>query len=127
MMMRLVNRLVVMVLVGAIAGGVALAKEIKKEVRFSQPVVIAGTTVKEGTYEAVFDDQTNELSILKGRKVIARVPAQLEKRVQRDRALYVMRQEEGDSSRNILLSVTLKDGNQATIVNSGDSNAADMQ
>jgi hypothetical protein len=69
----------------------------------------------------VFDDQTNELSIVKYGKVIARAPAQLEQRADRDKARYVLRQDAGDSSRYILLSVTLKDHNQATIVNSGDS------
>ena len=115
-MIRLVNRLVVVVLVGAIASGVALAKEIKKKVTFSQPVVVNGTPVKKGTYDAVFDDQTSELSIVKDGKVVARAPAQLEKRVQRDRAVYVTRTEEGDSTKSVLISVTLKDGNQATIV-----------
>ena len=126
-MTKILNRLVVMVLVGAVAGGVAFAKEIKKEVTFSQPVAVDGTLVKKGTYDAVFDDQTNELSIVKGRKVVARAPAQLEKRVERDHADYVTWQKEGDSTRAILLSVTLKDGNQATIVNIGESKAADMQ
>lgn len=119
-MIKLVKQLVGMVLVGAIAGGVAFATGIRKEVTFSQAVVVNGTLVKEGTYSAVFDDQTNELSIVKGRKVVARAPAQLEKRAVRDHAAYVTRQE-GDSTRSILLSVTLKDGNQATIANSGES------
>ena len=123
-MIKLVNRLVVMVLVGAIASGVALAKEIKKQVTFSDPVTVNGTLVKKGTYEAVFNDQTNELSIVKGGKVVASAPAQLEKRVERDRAVYETRDKEGDSNNAVLVSVTLKDGNQATIVNSGNGNAA---
>ena len=126
-MIRLVNQLVGMVLVGAIAGGVAFAKEIKKEVTFSQPVVVNGTLVKKGTYNAVFNDQTNELSIVKGEKVVARAPAQLEKREVRDKAVYVTQQKEGNSTNPVLMSVTLKDGNQATIVNSGDINAASAQ
>ena len=125
-MIKLVNRLVVTVLVGAIAGGVALAKEIKKEVTFSQPVEVNGTLVKSGKYEAVFDDQTNELSIVKGRKIVAQAPAQLEKRAERERAVYVTREQDG-STNVVLLSVTLKDGNQATIVNTGDANTGGGQ
>ncbi len=124
-MIRLVNRLVVVVLVGAIASGVALAKVIKKEVTFSQPVVVNGTLVESGTYDAVFDDQTNVLSIVKGRTVVARAPAQLEKRNERRRGDYVTREEEGDSTKVVLLSITLKDGNRATIVS--EANAADSQ
>jgi uncharacterized protein YeaC (DUF1315 family) len=123
-MIKLVDRLVVMVLVGAIASGVALAKEIKKQVTFTDSVVVNGTLVKKGTYEAVFNDQTNELSIVKGGKVVASASAQLEKRVGRDRAIYETRDKEGDSNNAVLVSVTLKDGNQATIVNSGNGNAA---
>ena len=119
-MIKFANQLVGMVLVGAIAGGVALAKEIKKEVTFSQPVVVNGTLIKEGTYDVVFDDQTKELSIVKGRKVVARAPAQLEKREERDHAAYVTRQA-GDSTNALLLSIGLKDNNQLTIVNGGDS------
>jgi glucosamine 6-phosphate synthetase-like amidotransferase/phosphosugar isomerase protein len=110
-----------MVLVGAIASGVAFAKEIKKEVTFSQAVVVNGTVVKKGTYDAVFDDQTNELLIVKDHKVIARAPAQIEKREERDHAVYVTRQKDGDSANPVLLSIMLKDNNQATIVSSGDS------
>lgn len=119
-MIKLANQLVGMVLVGAIAGGVAFAKPIKKTVTFSQDVVVNGTMVKEGTYEAVFDDQTNELSIVKDRRVVARAPAQLEKREERDRAVYVTRHVE-DSTNAVLLTVVFKGNNQATIVNSGDS------
>src|SRR5258706_15147695 len=126
-MIKLVNRLVVVVLVGAIASGVALAKVIKREVTFPETVVVNGTLVKSGTYDAVFDDQTNELSIVKGKKVVARTAAKLEKHVERDRAVYITREEEGDSTKLVLLSVVLKDGNQATIVNSDKANAADSQ
>jgi hypothetical protein len=121
-MIKLVNRLVLTVLTVGIVSGAALAKEIKKEVTFSQPVVVNGTVVKSGTYSAVFDDQTNELTIVKGKKVIASAPAQLEKREEKDRAVYVTR-DNGDSSDPILISITLKDGNQATIANSGNANA----
>lgn len=120
-MMKFVNQLVGIVLVGAITGGAAFAKETRKAVTFSEPVMVNGTLIKKGSYDAVFDDQTHELSIVKGRKVVARAPAQLEKREVRDRADYVMRQKEGDSTTAVLLSVVLKDNNQATIVNSGDS------
>lgn len=119
-MIKRASQLVGMVLVGAIAGGGAFAKEIKKQVTFSQSVVVNGTLIKEGTYEAVFDDQTNELSIVKDRKVVARATAQLEKSDGPDRAVYVTRQA-GDSTNAVLLSVVFKGHNQATIVNSGDS------
>jgi hypothetical protein len=120
-MIKFVNRLTVFVLFGLIVNGVALAKTMKKEVTFAQPVVVNGTLVKAGTYQAVFDDQTNELTIVKGRKVLARAQAQLEP-MDRKHAVYVTREQDGDPTRMALLSVTLKDGKEATLVNSnGDS------
>jgi hypothetical protein len=126
-MIKLVNRLVVMILVGAIASGVALAKVIKKEVTFAQPIMVNGTLVKSGTYNAVFDEQTNELSIVKGRKVVAQAPAQLEKRLVRDNGVYVTRDKKGDPTNPVLVNITLNESTRATIVNSGDADAASAQ
>ena len=122
-MINIVNRLSVFVLVGVIASGVALAKTTKKEVTFSGPVVVNGAVVKKGTYDAVFDDQTNELTIVKDRKIVAKAPVQLETQV-RDHAAYVTREEDGDPTRMTLLSVTLKDGKKATLINNGNGNSA---
>ena len=116
-MIKFVNRLSAFVLVGVVANGVAFAKTIKKEVTFSEPVVVNGTLVKKGPYEVVFDDQTNELTIANGRKVVAKAPAQLEK-LDREHSAYETRQD-GDSTRMTLVSVTLKHGEKATLVNSG--------
>jgi hypothetical protein len=122
-MIKFVNRLSVFVLIGLIATGVVFAKTNKKEVTFADPVVVNGTLVKAGTYSVVFDDQTNELSIVKGRKVLASAPAQLEPK-DRDHAAYVTREEDGDPTRVTLLSVTLKDGQQATLLNNGTGGSA---
>jgi hypothetical protein len=126
-MIKLVHRLVVIILVGAIASGGALAKVLKKDVTFSQPVEVNGTLVKSGTYKAVFDDQTNELSIVKAGKVVARAPAQLEKREERDNGVYVTRDQKGDPTNPVLVNVTLNESTRAVIVNSGDANAASAQ
>jgi hypothetical protein len=120
-MSKFVNRLIVFVIIGVVANGVALAKTIKKEVTFAEPVTVNGALVKKGTYDVVFDDQTNELTIVKGRKVVAKAPAQLETR-DRDHAAYETR-EEGDPTRMTLLSVTLKDGKKATLENNGKGNS----
>ena len=122
-MIKFVNRLSMFVLIGVIANGVALARTTKKEITFSQPVVVNGAVVKKGTYDAVFDDQTNELTIVKGGKVVAKAPVQLETR-DRGRADYVTREDEGDPTKVTLVSVTFKDGKQATLVNNGNVNSA---
>jgi hypothetical protein len=122
-MSKVVNRFIVFVLIGVVANGVASAKTIKKKVTFSDPVVVNGALVKKGDYDVVFDDQTNELTIVKGRKVVARAVAQLEPR-DRDRSVYVTRDEDGDPGRTTLLSVTLNDGKKATLLNNGNGNSA---
>ena len=118
-MIRFVNMLVLLLLVTAMGSSAAQAKTIRKQVKFYVPVVVNGTLVKSGTYDAVFDDQSNELSIVRDGKVVAQSPAEVEKRVPQDKASYVTR-EDGDSTNAVLVSVTLKNGNQATIVNSAN-------
>jgi len=121
-MFKLLNRLSVLVLIGVIANGVAFAKTIKKGITFAQPVVVNGAVVKKGSYDAVFDDQTNELTIVKDGKTVASAPAQLETTRDRDRGVYVTREE--PDSKVTLLSVTFKGGKQATLTNNNEGNSA---
>lgn len=123
-MIRAINRLVVVFLIGVVTSSVAFAETIKKEITFPQPVVVNGTVVKKGTYVAVFDDQTNELTITKGRKVIAKAPARLEKQDGPTKFLFVSREEAGQI---VLVTVALKGNNQATIVNGNESKATSAQ
>jgi hypothetical protein len=99
----------VLVLV-AITGVAALAETISKEVRFNRPVTVNGTTVKAGIYKVSFDDQTGELSIFKGKKLVAKGPARLEKLEKETKVTYTSRVDGG-----ALLSVNLKNGNLAVL------------
>ena len=118
-MIKIVNRLILILAVGFVALSGAFAETIKKEVKFSRPLVINGTDVKAGTYTVVFDDQTNELSIIKSGKVIAKAPARLEKRdVPKDG--YLIREEGEKPSKRILVTVALKGDNQATLTGTSD-------
>ena len=118
-MIRILNRLILIFAVGVVAVSGAFAETIKKEVKFSRPFVVNGTEIKEGTYTVAFDDQANELSIIKGHKVIAKAPARLEKRdVPKDG--YVIREEGEKPSKRILVTVALKGDNQATLTGTSD-------
>ena len=72
------------VMILALAGLVALGKEhdkVKKEsVTFATNVTINGTQVKAGDYDLRFNEQTGDLEILKGKKVVAKTTAHLEQR-----------------------------------------------
>jgi predicted aspartyl protease len=88
----------VFVLIGIITSGVAFARTIRKEVTFGEVVAVNGAVVKKGSYNVMFDDQTNEVTMSKGRRVMAKAPAQLEPR-DRDHSIYVTRAEDGDPTR----------------------------
>ena len=115
-MKKLVNRAVVLLAVFAIASVLTLAKMPSKQVTFGKPVTVNGTIIKAGTYKVTFDEQTGEMTIAKGKKVVAKVPARLEKLEEDSHAAYTTRVDS-----NVLLSVTLKDGNRAVIENAGNN------
>jgi hypothetical protein len=79
-MKSLVNRVMVVLMVGALTGVVAMAKTHKHRVTFENDLKVNGTLVKKGNYEVKFDDETNQLSVIKNGKVIAQATARLEPR-----------------------------------------------
>lgn len=122
-MKNFVNRMVVLLVIATITSVAAMANTSKKQVTFAEAVTVNGVLVKKGTYEVRFDDQTNQLTIVKGGKVIAQAEAQLEKMERTGQAAYVTRSETDDPSKPpMLLTIALKGRNQATLVNvnSGD-------
>ena len=64
-------------LVCALLSPVAFADVKTKTVTFKTNIKIGETLVKKGTYKASFDDQANELTILDGKKVVAKITANL--------------------------------------------------
>jgi hypothetical protein len=122
-MIKAVIRMVVLSLVAAVSCSVVFAETIKKKVTFTHPVVVNGTVIQEGTYSAAFDDQTNELSIIKDGEVLAKAPARLEKRKGRSHIVFIFREENGQQA---LVSVGIKGKDLATIV-SGDPKSASTQ
>lgn len=118
----LMNRVVALLALCAMTCVMASAKTISKEVTFNKAVMVNGTLVKAGTYKVVFDDQSGELTIAKGKKIVAKTTARLEKVNGNPRTTY-----SSHTDSNALLSVTLKDGNQATITSGGNSKEAAAQ
>jgi hypothetical protein len=72
--------MLVVLMVGALTSVAALAKVHKHKVTFEEDIKVNGTVVKRGTYDVKFDDETNQLSILKNGKVVAQAMARLESR-----------------------------------------------
>lgn len=120
-MKSLVNRVVAVLVLVTLASVVSFAKEKKEWVTLPDQVKVSGTLVKQGDYELVFNEETGELSIMKGRTVVAKTSARLEKRDKKARSTEVRSSGTGDDV--ALLSVTFAGSDQSIVVtgNSGST------
>ena len=82
-MKSIMNRMLVVLMVGALTSVVALAKVQKHRVTFDSDIKVNGTMVKKGTYDVKFDDQSGQLTIAKNGKVVAQAMARLEPRAKK--------------------------------------------
>lgn len=85
---------VALMLISAIGLSVQ-AKTQKQQVTFTSAIGVNGTTVKSGTYEITYNDETGELSIVKGKNVIVRTMVHTEERKDKARAATVRTTEKG--------------------------------
>ena len=79
-MKSIVNRMVAVLMVGALTGVVAFAKVHKQKVTFENDIKVNGTLVKKGNYEVKFDDETGQLTIAKNGKTVVQAMAKVEAR-----------------------------------------------
>ena len=82
-MKSIVSRMMVVLLVGALTGVVALAKVHKQKVTFESDIKVNGTLVKKGSYEVRFNDETGQLAIVKNGKTVAEAMAKVEPRTKK--------------------------------------------
>ncbi len=75
-----INQVVIAVVVCALMSIAVVAKERTETLNLTQDVTINGTLVKKGQYKLKFDEQTGELLIMKGKKVVAKTTAKMEAR-----------------------------------------------
>jgi hypothetical protein len=73
----------------ALTGVIALAKVKQETVTFTSDVTVGSTTVKAGTYDLRFDEQTGDLEIVKGSKVVAKASTHVEKRSEKARTTEI--------------------------------------
>jgi len=76
----IINRVMVALVLVALAGTAAFAKTKRTTIKLDMDTKVNGTVVSRGTYDVVFDDQTNELAIVKGNKVLLKAATRLEMR-----------------------------------------------
>jgi hypothetical protein len=126
-MKDLVNRVIILGLIFGSLLAVALAKPIRKQIKFTEPVKMNGVVVKPGTYDVAFDEETSELTISKGKRVIAKARAQLEKLNKDSHIVYALSSDNTNSTEpKILTLVGLRDRIHARLLNTADVNAAGL-
>lgn len=113
-MKLLINGLMVACLLATLAGATAFANTKKSTIAFLVDTKVNDVVVKKGNYQVVFDDQSGELSIFKGAKLIAKTMAKLEKRDQKARGTEVQTILEGMEQK--LVSVSFGGSHESVVV-----------
>ena len=119
-MKSIVNKMLAVLMVGALTSVVALAKVQKQRVTFEDDIKVNGILVKKGTYEVKFDDQTGQLAIIKNGKVVVEANAKLEQRAKKASDFQVRSTVNGDETQ--LVGVTFGGSDKDVVIaNNGAS------
>ena len=117
-MKSIMNRMLVVLMVGALTSVVALAKVHKHKVTFENDIKVNGTLLKKGTYDVKFDDATGQLSIAKNGKVVAQAMARFEQRAKKANDFQLRSVNSGDETQ--LVGVTFGGSDKDVVItNSG--------
>jgi hypothetical protein len=117
-MKSIMNRMLVVLMVGALTSVVALAKVHKHKVTFDNDIKVNGTLLKKGTYDVKFDDATGQLSIAKNGKVVAQAMARFEQRAKKANDFQLRSVNSGDETQ--LVGVTFGGSDKDVVItNSG--------
>ena len=117
-MKSIVNRMLVVLLVGALTSVAAFAKVRKQRVNFENDIKVNGTLVKKGSYDLKFDDETGQLSIVKNGKTVAQAMARTEDRQKKANDFQLRSEVNGGETQLIGVTFGGSDKN-VVITNSG--------
>ena len=115
-MKTILSRIAIALLITSLTAVTAFTKSKTETVSFRTNVKVNGTVVKEGTYDLKFDESTNELSVMKNGKVIAKAMTSSAKRDRKAKTMEVITSGKGDETQ--LTSVAYP-GSDQNIVLSG--------
>lgn len=117
-MKSIVNRMLVVLMVGALTSVVAFAKTQRHRVTFDNDMKVNGTLVKKGTYDIKFDDETGQLSIMKNGKTVAQAMTRIEARAKKANDFQLRSTINGDETQ--LVGVTFGGSDKDVLIsNSG--------
>jgi len=111
--------MMVVLMVGALTGVVALAKVQKQKVTFENDIKVNGTVVKKGNYDLKFDDQTGQVSIEKNGKVVAQAMTRLETRDKKASDFQLRSTVNGDETQ--LIGFTFGGSDKDVVISNGGS------
>jgi hypothetical protein len=118
-MKSIVNRVIVVLMVGALTSVVALAKVHTHKVTFENDTKVNSTVVEKGTYDLKFNDETGQLSIVKNGKTIAQAMTKLEPRAKKASDFQLRSTSSGADSQ--LLGVTFDGWDKDVVITNGAS------
>lgn len=116
-MKSIVNRILVVLMVGALASVAAFGKTHKERVNFENDIKVNGTVVEKGSYDLKFDDETGQLSISKNGKVIVQAMAKLEARTKKAKGFQLRSVGAGEETQ--LVGVTFGGSDKDVIITTG--------
>lgn len=118
-MKTILNRIALALLVTSLAGVTTFSKAKKETVSFPTNIKVNGTLVNKGEYDLKFDESTNELSVMKDGKVIAKATTSASKRDRKARSLEVRTSGSGDETQ--LTSVAFPGSDQNLVLGSSQA------
>lgn len=121
-MKSIVNRIAVVLVVGALTSMVAFAKVQKHRVTFESDIKVNGTLVKKGTYDIKFDDETGQLSIVKNGKTVAEATARVESRAKKANDFVLRSTVNGDQTE--MIGVTFGGSDKDVLLTGGSATSA---
>jgi hypothetical protein len=117
-MKKFAVRLIIALMVCALASSAALAKVKSKTITVGLDFAVGDKLVKRGTYKFSFDDKTNELTILdKDKTVVAKTAARVEKRQQEATGMDIVLAQKGD--KQALVSVAFYGESENIVISNG--------
>ena len=118
-MKSIVNRMVAVLMVGALTSLVAFAKVHKHTVTFDSDIKVNDTLVKKGTYQVKFDDESGQLSIIQNGKTIAQSMTRIETRSKKANDFVLRSVTNGEEKQ--MIGVTFGGSDKDVLLNTGAS------
>ncbi|HEU4386718.1 MAG TPA: hypothetical protein VFV34_02895 [Blastocatellia bacterium] len=98
---------------------VAFAENKTRDVKFYSDIVVNGTRVEKGTYRVSYDEATNEVTIMKGKTVVAKTTGRLEKLEKPSRSTQYNTADQGNGQ--ALVSISFEGSANALVLGEGSS------